>query len=281
MHTLLLGKNGQLGKEINQLLESQNIPHTAVGREECDLTSREQIQTIIQNSNPTHIINATAYNNVDGAEAPEGKQTAFAVNEKALEYIINEAKKINAYLIHISTDYVFDGTKTAPYLESDTPNPLQIYGQSKLAGEKIVLGYDKGLVLRTSWVYGNGEQNFIHKFLKFAETRDELSGTSDEYSVPTSAVWLAKIIMQCAEKDLTGLFHAVPNKQASRLEWAQAICEIWKLKKSLKSVLLSSWNLPATRPSFTVMDSHKLELSLEQSFPDWKDLLQLFYNSTH
>lgn len=281
MHILILGKNGQLGKAMAHILDVHRISYVAVGHADCDVTHPEHVRQCVERYRPTHIVNCTAYTNVDAAEVPDGTKQAMAVNRDGVRNVIDAARLVGAHVTHMSTDYVFDGRGTRPYTEDDTVDPIQVYGASKRAGEEIVLAYDRGLVLRVSWLYGDGEQNFITKFLAFAATRDELSGTEDEVSIPTSTSWLAEIILQCIQHNLTGLYHAVPIGHASRLAWAKEICTIWGLTKNLSPVQLASWNLPAQRPHFTVMDSTRLQQRLGMVFPTWQELLHQFYHSQH
>lgn len=275
MNILLIGKDGQLGKAFEKECINQNLPYTAIGREHCDITDHEAMDKILGEVKPTHVINATAYNLVDKAQS-DGKDLAFAVNAKALEHLADWAHQYKAKLIHFSSDYVFDGKKGHPYTEEDIPNPLNEYGKSKLEGENAVLKYPEHLVLRTSWVYGDGEQNFIHKFLKNAEQKDILPGTIDEVSTPTSTRLLVTLTFLGIRKDISGLFHATNSGHTSRADWAREILNIKHLDKTVEDVSLKIWNLPAPRPAFSPLDNTRIATILDIHIPDWKEELKNF-----
>ncbi len=277
MHILIFGKNGQLGSELVALCEKQGISCAAVGREECDITKREEVQNIIASESPTHVINAAAHTLVDLAET-EQQALAHAVNAEAPGHMTEAAKGCSAYMMHVSTDYVFDGELNRPYTEEDSPNPQNIYGATKLEGERQVLAYEKGSVFRVSWLYGNG-MSFVKKVEAFAKDNDELMGVFDEVSIPTPAFWLAEILLKAAHAKLTGLYHAVPRGETSRVEWVREIARQRGIEKPIKEVPLSTWKQPAKRLHYTAMSSRKLEHALGESFPAWQELLEQYFLS--
>ena len=197
MNVLVFGAGGQLGKAFHALLSGRkDLEVKYVGRAECDLTNPLAITQVLEQSHAQLIINAAAYTAVDQAE--NDAESAFAVNANAPELMALYAVKHNATLLHYSTDYVFDGSKSGFYLEDDVCNPLGVYGKSKRAGEvAIQKAFESGkagqyAILRTSWVYGDGS-NFIRTILRLAKEREELKVINDQYGVPTSAHWLACI----------------------------------------------------------------------------------------
>ncbi|MFN7161223.1 MAG: dTDP-4-dehydrorhamnose reductase [Candidatus Gracilibacteria bacterium] len=272
MNILLIGKNGQLGKAFEKELIERNISYTAVGHSECDITDTSALEKLILSVKPTHIINTSAYNLVDKAEN-EGKIDSYKTNSEALKKLAQFAHEYGAKLVHYGSDYVFDGNKKTLYTEEDPQQPLNEYGKSKAHGEQEVLVYPEHLVLRTSWVYGDGEQNFIFKFLKNAEQKDILPGTFDEISVPTSTRLLVELTLKALDKDLSGLYHVVNSGYCSRADWAREILKIKGMKKSIEEVSITTWNLPAKRPTFSAMDNSKIAHDLQIEIPDWRDEL--------
>lgn len=276
MNILLFGKHGQLGKAFIAFFQEKGISYEAHGRDTCDSTDYALIESLIQDLRPTHIINCSAYNQVDAAETPEGEKLAMEVNYLAVEHLSKLAQNYQAKFVHFGTDYVFDGQKNDAYTEEDIPNPLNTYGRSKLKGEEAVLKNPTALMLRTSWVYGEGTQNFIYKFLGFAEKKEVLPATFDEISVPTSTRLLVELTMKALEEELSGLFHATASGWASRADWAREILKLKKLKNTIEEVPMSTWNLPAKRPGDSHMSNKKLADSLHISIPTWQEDLARF-----
>ena len=227
MKILLLGKNGQVGWELNRsLLPLGKL--AAFGRIKADLSNPDRLRKIIQEIGPDVIVNAAAYTAVDKAEEEEA--IATAINGTAVGVLAEETKKLNALLVHYSTDYVFDGTKTIPYTEDDEPNPINAYGRSKLAGEKAITesGCDH-LILRTSWVYASRGHNFLLTILRLAKEREELSIVADQIGSPTPANVVADITVRLMqmnqhEKPLE-VYNVTCAGVASKYEFALAIRE--------------------------------------------------------
>ena len=281
MNVLVFGAAGQLGKAFHTLLnEYQNLVVRYVTRVECDLSDPSAIIQVLKESQAKLIINAAAYTAVDKAETES--ESAYAVNAQAPELMAQYAAQNDATLLHYSTDYVFDGTKSDFYLEDDACNPLGVYGRSKLAGEiAIQKAFEKSTVgqyaiLRTSWVYGDGS-NFIRTILRLAKEREELKVINDQYGVPTSAHWLACISLElCLNSDNqiksfpSGIYHAVP---AGETTWYDLACqlvdsatesgEILKLKRAaIKPIPATDYPLPAPRPQNSRMGTLKLRTVL-------------------
>ncbi len=275
---LLLGKNGQLGKEFLKTFENKNIIFKAVSRVECDVSNFNQVFKIFNDFKPDIVINCTAYNKVDNAEWEYFE--AFKSNSLAVENLINLCRDYNSFLIHYSTDYVFDGLKNGLYTEEDLPNPVNMYGKSKLIGEKLLLenDYKKFLLLRVSWVYGEGKQNFLYKLSQWAQSQDYLKVACDEVSVPTSTKTIVKITLKAIEKELTGLYHLVNSGYTSRFEWALEYFRLSGIKKFIYPAYQSDFNLPAKRPKFSAMSNEKISKDINIEIKHWKDELKDIVN---
>lgn len=276
MKLLILGMNGQLGKAVMEEAHVQSIPAIGLGRKECDITNKNKLIELINIHKPTHIINCAGYVQIDAAESEEGNKENWEINVGGQRNVIEVAQQVDAYVIYPSTDYVFDSTKQAPHIETDPTHPLNNYGKAKLEGEQVTLHYSKGLVLRTSWLYGKGTSNFIHKFLEFTKTKDVLPCTSDEVSVPTSTTFFSHVLMESVKRNLTGLYHAVPRGLASRADWARKIVKLLRLSKTITECSINDWNSPAKRSTFSAMASSKLQSKLGIAFATWEEDLEKF-----
>jgi dTDP-4-dehydrorhamnose reductase len=273
MKCLVFGKNGQLGGEFFRYLERNDYNYIALGRAECDITDSVRVTDVIENYKPDVIINCTAYNFVDQAEKEH--QQAFDVNAEALKNLSLLCKNHKVFLIHYSTDYVFYGEKVGFYDEKDTPQPLNIYGRSKLAGEKyiaeILTDY---LIFRVSWVYGKGKQNFLYKLREWAKNNDILKMAVDEFSVPTSTRTIVEVTMKALSEGVTGLYHLTNSGYASRYEWAKEYFRLQGIKKLLYPAYQSDFNLLAKRPKWSVMNNGKISKILGIEILDWKEELK-------
>ena len=275
---LILGSNGQLGREFTKQLSASGKKFLAPPENEFNITDFPAITKQILDASPSVIINCAAYNLVDDAE--ENSEPAFLINHKAVENLANAAKQCNALLVHYGTDYVFDGNKGNLYTEEDTPNPLGNYGKSKLAGEKAIQDILKNyLIFRTSWVFGDGKQNFIYKFRSWAEKNEVLKISADETSVPTSTVDMVTATLTAIEKNLTGLYHLTNSGYASRYEWARYLAEILQLKNIIIPVPVSSFKTKAQRPPFAAMSNAKICSTIGIQLPDWKEAVKKFVES--
>jgi len=223
------------------------------------------------------IINCSAYTQVDLAET-EILQ-AFSTNAIGPYNLAITCREINAKLIHYSTDYVFDGIKKGLYTEEDKPNPLSQYAKSKLLGEELVKQVlEDYLILRVSWVYGEGSQNFIYKLLQWAKERDVLQIAFNEVSVPTYTGFIVEKTLKALEKGLSGLYHLVPRGYASRYEWAKLALKLFRIEKVLIPVEKEIFNLPARRPDFSAMSCEKIEKALEEEFEEWDEIYSKVYS---
>ncbi len=275
MKYLILGKDGQLAKEFIKTLNKQNKELTALSHSECDISDLDIVIKFFERIKPDVVINCAAYNLVDNAEKEFWK--AYNTNSLGVNNLLFASKEFKSFLITYSTDYVFDGTKEdGLYTEEDEPNPINEYGKSKLTGEKWIIDseYDKYLIFRTSWVYGEGKQNFIYKLTQWAKNNEYLKIAYDEISVPTSTRTIVKVTLKALDNGLTGLYHLTNSGYASRYEWAKKVFEIKGLKKFIKPVSSDIFNLPARRPKFSAMSNEKLEKILNINISNWFDELE-------
>jgi dTDP-4-dehydrorhamnose reductase len=272
---LILGANGQLGKQFTRELRARNITVHAPDEKDCDITKPEVLAESIEKYAPGIIVNCAAYNAVDDAESKP--DIAFLINQKAVENIINVCKSNRIFLVHYSSDYVFDGNKGDLYTEQDQTNPLSVYGKSKRAGELAVLESSIDFLLfRPSWVFGDGTQNFIYKIKQWASKNRILKISADEVSVPTGAADLVNFTLLSLEKGLKGLYHLTNSSYCSRYEWGRYILDLLHLENIVIPVPVSTFKTVAARPLFSPMSNHLLSSKLGAAIPDWKDAVKRF-----
>ena len=289
MKILLFGKNGQVGWELNRSLQPLG-EIVVLDIEDVDFSEPESLRQIVQDVNPNVIVNAVAYTAVDKAE--EEEELALNINGVAPGVLAEEALKLNALLVHYSTDYVFDGTKSTPYVETDSPNPINAYGRTKLAGEIAVQssGCDY-LILRTSWVYASRAHNFMLTMLKLAQEREELSIVSDQIGAPTSARLIADITILCLQQEIkekregaftSGLYHLTASGHTSWHGFTEEIVNLAKNRlnmslkiKEIKAIPTTDYPTPAKRPMNSQLELKKLSDMFGVEMPDWKKTLEL------
>jgi dTDP-4-dehydrorhamnose reductase len=287
---LLLGRTGQVGWELNRSLQFLGEV-LAPSRNEADFSKLKTLRKLVKESHADIIINAVAYNAVDKAESEES--LARAINADAPGVLAEEAKRTSALLVHYSTDYVFDGEKTSPYVEEDNPNPINAYGRSKLAGElNIAAASCAYLNLRTSWVYSSRGQNFVKTILSLANQRDELRIVADQIGAPTSARFIADITTAVLAKlrpkqklpahEVSGTFHLTPANNTSWHGVAQLILDSKRsLEKNVTRVPTlipiptEQYPLPAPRPKNSRLNCNKLSDLFGIHLPSWETHLRL------
>jgi len=284
VNILLFGKNGQLGWELRRTLAHQG-PILALDYEDLDLLDADALRSKISEAQPALIINASAYTDVDGAESQNEK--AFAINARAPQIMAEQAKQLGALFIHYSTDYVFDGSKGAPYVESDAAAPVNAYGKSKLAGEQAVQAEGGAfLILRTAWLYSMRGNNFVTKVLQWARLHQKLHIVDDQISNPTWARILAQLTAHVLQHGLShareraGLYHLAGDGYASRLEWAREIIKLDprpQEQKATEVVRASSSDIrtPALRPLFSALDCSRFAEVFGMRAPAWQHELKL------
>ena len=281
---LLTGCNGQLGRAIQkeygdtvEFLRTDFIDAEGITR--LDISDIDQVMNFARAEKPDAIINCAAFTNVDGCETNE--DAAFKANAIGPRNLAIASRETGAKLIHVSTDYVFEGNGTRPYVESDTPNPVSAYGRTKLAGEQFVRDFaDRYFILRTAWLYGDGK-NFVKTMLGAAQSRDEVSVVCDQKGSPTSAVELAKMIHFLEPTENYGIFHATCEGDTN---WAEFTEEIYrKAGLSTKENHLTSEEYAAmnpaaaNRPKYSILENRMLKLTTDKfMMADWHDALDYY-----
>ncbi len=277
---LLIGINGQVGQELKQTLAPLG-EIIGLGRQQLDLSQSEKIPQAISEIKPEIIVNAAAYTAVDKAESET--ELANIINGIAPEIMALEAEKIGAKLVHISTDYVFNGEKNTPYLEEDPTNPLSIYGKTKLAGEeRIQKNCHQYIILRTAWVYGNyGKGNFVKTMLRLAKEREQLRVVVDQIGSPTWAKNIAETITNLLKNEATnGIYHFTNSGVASWYDFAIAIFEEAKQRgiplkiKEVAPITTAEYPTPAHRPKYSVLSNKKVTEIAGKYAPHWRESLR-------
>jgi dTDP-4-dehydrorhamnose reductase len=276
MKYLIAGKKGQLARAFIERFERNGTDFLAPGEEDLDITNQEKVLDVIGRSKPDFILNCAAYNLVDRAE--DEPEKAFAVNADGPGALAAAARRYGSFLVHYSSDYVFDGLKeNGLYDESDSPNPLNQYGKSKLAGERVVQEEtEKALILRLSWVFGEGRQNFIAKLIEWTEKSEYLKITCDEFSVPTYTETVVDITLNALEKGISGLYHLTSSGFCSRYEWAKLILSSAGIKKFIRPVPMDAFLLPAKRPNFSAMSNTAISGLLNVEIASWEESVVSF-----
>ncbi|MGE5329782.1 MAG: dTDP-4-dehydrorhamnose reductase [Deltaproteobacteria bacterium] len=265
MRILVTGAEGQLGTEfVKAGLEfariKSNFEIYGFNKKSLDITNSEQIKECFENVKPDVVINCAAYTNVDGCESNE--EAAYEINAKGVGLLAGECLKWDCAFVHISTDYVFDGTKGQEYFEFDTPNPLNVYGKSKLAGEEIVKTLlKKFYIVRTSWLYGQGK-NFVHTMLELSKTKDNIEVVNDQIGCPTYASELAMAIIALLNTKEYGIYHITNSGYCSWYELACKIFEIKNIKTNVIPIDTMKLNRPAKRPGFSVLGNARMKYKL-------------------
>lgn len=270
---LVTGANGQLGHELIRLLGDRAI---GADRVMLDITDEKAVLAFCQTRQPSAIINCAAYTAVDKAESDQ--EAAFKANETGPKNLAQTAKMLDIPLIHISTDFVFNGLKSTPYTEEDIVSPLGVYGQSKLAGEKAVLTtHPKSLIIRTGWVYGAHGKNFVKTMLHYAKERGHLRVVFDQIGTPTYAADLARVITEIlpqAHRGYGQIFHYADEGVASWYDFACAIVELGKIDCKVEPIEAVEYPTPAKRPAFSVLNKKKIKQAFGLTIPHWRESLE-------
>jgi dTDP-4-dehydrorhamnose reductase len=298
---LLIGTNGQVGRELNSRLP-RIAEVTPLDRQRLDLTQPEEIRRAIRALHPAFIVNAAAYTTVDKAESEES--LARAINAEAPAVMAEEAKKIGASLIHFSTDYVFDGSKISPYVEDDPPNPQNVYGRTKLEGERAIQASGAAhLIFRTAWVYATEGRNFLLTILRLATQREELRIVRDQIGAPTLSSEIAaattNILAQVRDNerrsfslaDLSGIYHMTAGGETSWYDFATSILEeaaassaaspwfaaatssLPLIARRVIPIATKEYPTPARRPAYSVLSNARLNRTFSLQLPDWRKQL--------
>jgi dTDP-4-dehydrorhamnose reductase len=276
MVVLVTGAHGQLGQSLQFIAGNYpSIQFVFCSSSDLDIAKKENCQTVFTKHKPNYCINAAAYTAVDKAESePEKAHLINVVGAKNLAEVCNES---NCILLHISTDFVFDGSKTTPYTEEDIPNPTGVYGQTKLDGEKAIQEtFDQYFIIRTSWVYSQFGNNFMKTMLRLASERDSLSVVNDQIGTPTNAVdladTLAKIII--SNQKAFGIYNFSNEGECSWYDFAKKIFDINNITINLQPIPTSDYPTPAKRPQYSVLDKSKIKKIVTFEAINWETSLR-------
>jgi dTDP-4-dehydrorhamnose reductase len=283
MVVLVTGASGQLGRALQGISSQYNqIDFQFFSSAELDITNLRQCRTIFQKVKPDFCINAAAYTAVDKAESEQEK--AQLINVEGPRNLAQVCKEQDLVLLHISTDFIFDGTATKPYTEEDSPNPAGVYGQTKLDGEKAIQSIlEKHFIIRTSWVYSEFGSNFMKTMLRLGSERDSLSVVNDQIGTPTNAVDLAKVLLTivtaCHAEIISASHYGVYNfsneGHCSWYDFAKKIFEVNKIAIDLQPIPTTSYATPAKRPAFSVLDKSKIKRVFGVEVLEWEGRLKV------
>lgn len=279
MVVLVTGAAGQLGQSLQHVAQSYpSIEWVFCDSTQLDIASTASITAFFSKVKPHYCINAAAYTAVDKAEAEPEK--AHLINAMGPENLAKICTEYGTTLVHISTDFVFDGTQTTPYTETDPTAPLGVYGASKLAGEQTIQNHSKAYyIIRTSWVYSPFGNNFMKTMMRLAAERDSLSVVNDQIGTPTNALDLAALLIELIQKDSAmevhpyGIYHYSNEGQCSWYEFAKAIFEKNAITIPVQPITTDQFPTPAKRPAYSVMDKAKIKRNFDIAILDWKESL--------
>ena len=280
MVVLVTGANGQLGQSIQFIANKYpNIQFIYTDYQEMDITNLESCQTFFSKYKPQFCINTAAYTAVDKAESESEK--AHLINAIGPENLAKVCKEYDTILVHISTDFIFDGTSTTPYKELDIPNPQSVYGQTKLDGElAIQKNWEKHFIVRTSWVYSQFGANFMKTMLRLASERDSLSVVNDQIGTPTNAVDLAEVLVKIVQTPIThnqspfGIYNFSNEGVCSWYDFAKEIFRVNNISINLQAIPSSAYPTPAKRPAYSVLEKSKIKEVFGVEIKDWKESLK-------
>jgi dTDP-4-dehydrorhamnose reductase len=277
---LVLGREGQLARSLLKAAVASDIQVQSIGRPEVDLTDEKSVSTLLARVRPDLVVNAAAYTAVDNAESEPA--LAHAVNASGAEHAAKACALHSMPIIHISTDYVFDGTKEDSYLESDPTGPINVYGRSKLEGEQSVMKTcERHLILRTAWVYSPWGTNFVKTMLRLATTRQDIGVVADQFGSPTYGPDLARAILNLADRVLRdpsagrwGIYHAVGSGETNWLGFAREVFRQAREQRlpaaEVEGIATSAYPTAARRPANSRLNCDKLRLSFDIALPDWR-----------
>ncbi len=268
---VVAGARGMLGRE---LLASLKESTRGLNRDDMDITSLDCVRKALVTLRPDTVINATACTDVDGCE--NNRELAFRVNAEGVKNLAAATCEIGAKLVHVSSDYVFDGSKGSPYVEDDPVNPLSVYGKSKLAGEENARLNPNHLIIRTQWLYGLYGKNFVETMLRLAREKEELAVVDDQVGSPTWTVDLCAVISALLDRDCRGTYHAVNSGSCSWFDFAAAIFAEKDIPVRLKPITTVELGRPAPRPLFSVLDCGKLLTDTGLRLENWREALRKY-----
>ena len=274
---IVTGCNGQLGREINRFYNGRDdIDFINTDVDELDITNIEAVMKLAKEVKPYAIVNCAAYTAVDACET--NRDLAFKVNVLGPRNLSIAASETGAKIVHISTDYVFDGTKNTPYYEFDELCPKSVYGVTKAQAEEMVKQFaNRYFILRTAWLYGDGK-NFVKTMLRLSETNDIVKVVGDQFGTPTSAAELVKGIDSLLFTDNYGLFHATCEGSCNWAEFAEEIFKLTGKKTKVQKITTQEYNAPANRPAHSILENYMFKMTNGYIFADWKDAIREYIN---
>ncbi len=291
LNLLVVGKNGQLARSLQRKTKAAHVPAVFLGRDELDLTTFQRLPEAFELFKPTIVINAAAYTAVDKAESDV--KAAYALNATGPAKLAALLAERSVPFIHISTDYVFDGTQSRPYTETDQVNPQSVYGKSKLAGENAVLAENPdSVILRTAWIYSLFGNNFVKTILRLAKERDEISVVNDQFGCPTNALDIAEALLTISQSvieggagDRSGIYHLTNSGSTCWMEFASQIIEYSAraggASCNVNPIPTSEYPTPAPRPLNSRLDNSLAENNFKVSLRNWRVALKDLMNETN
>jgi len=272
---MITGCNGQLGREMNRFYAGNtDIELINTDVDELDITNVDAVMKFAKEVQPYAIVNCAAYTAVDACET--NQDVAFKVNAIGPRNLAIAARETGAKILHVSTDYVFDGTKETPYYESDPICPQSVYGSTKAEAEKMVQQMaDRFYILRTAWLYGDGK-NFAKTMLRLSETNDVVKVVGDQFGTPTSAYELTKGIDSLLFTDNYGLFHATCEGSCNWAEFAQEIFRLAGKNTKVQAITTAEYGAPANRPAHSVLENYMFKMTNGYMFADWHDAIEKY-----
>lgn len=271
---LLLGAGGQLGRELREVF-GRTHDVTALNRDECDLREADAVRAAVVGARARYVLNAGAHTKVDLCE--QEPQEAFRLNGEAVATLAAAVRETGGQLVHFSTDYVFDGTTTRPHAEEEPTNPQSVYGRSKLAGEAAALALGaQALVVRTQWLYGPGERNFVYAIASRAARGEPLQVVNDQHGSPTHTLDVAQAVLALVEQGHSGLFHATNAGVATWFDFAAAILELGGFRTTLTPSATDLSKYPAPRPAYSVLSTEKLRRTTGVQMRPWREALAAY-----
>ena len=277
---LLLGADGQLGRSLQDVLATAGLSYVAAGRSDVDITNITSIETAVKRIAPTVLVNMAAWTDVDGAESHPDE--ALLINATGAENVAKVAAKYGIPLVHVSTDYVFDGTQTTPYKTDDAVNPLSVYGTTKLQGEQLVQAAhpDGSWIVRTAWLYSQYGKNFARTIARKALAEENLSVVNDSFGQPTSALAVARqIVALVSTNPPAGIFHATNAGSATWYEFADAIVGPITNQATVTPVSSTAFPTVAVRPKYSVLDHTRWSACGITDMPHWRDSLKEIHSA--
>lgn len=280
MRILITGANGQLGREVVLQLDKSMNNVLATNSKTFDITEECLVAKMFKEFQPEVVINCASYTAVDDCELEENYKRAYLVNVEAVRYLAIECEKYNAKLIHLSTDYVFDGTGKVPLIESSPKKPINKYGLTKaLSEEEVIKNCSKYFIIRTSWLYGDGN-NFVRTMLRLAESNKEINVVGDQVGSPTYSKDLSWVICRLLETDAYGIYHGTNHGECSWYEFAKEIFHLRGIDIKVNEVTSAEYVRRAKRPAYSVLDNYNLRLIGLDVFRNWKEALKDYLNTT-